>query len=157
MKLYRYHGWHAQQYMRGCIIGRSKKQVLKILEHQGLGKIVLKRYWGTMPRIADMELFFLYLGYGLKAGYPLANALLLVVQGVHAPLSDIARALYHLLAQGSLFSSACQSFSKIFPQTVITLLKVAEESGRLIHGCEQAQLYFSQQQKHRYSWIKALS
>ena len=125
------------------------KERLELVEAKEVGRTArtlhLQRATGRekAPRreVAD---FFFQLGTLLKAGVPLLQALELVADGMRrGSLQSVIRNLAVQIQGGSNLFEAMAQFPGVFPEVVLSLIRVADKTGTLPQVCEELRSYLN--------------
>jgi type IV pilus assembly protein PilC len=125
------------------------KERLELVEAKEVGRAArtlhLQRTTGRekAPRreVAD---FFFQLGTLLKAGVPLLQALELVADGMgRGSLQSVIRNLAVQIQSGSNLTEAMAQFPGVFPDVVLSLIRVADKTGTLPQVCEELRSYLT--------------
>ncbi|MEY5063256.1 MAG: hypothetical protein RLZZ112_1220 [Verrucomicrobiota bacterium] len=125
------------------------KERLELVEAKEVGRAArtlhLQRTTGRekAPRreVAD---FFFQLGTLLKAGVPLLQALELVADGMgRGSLQSVIRNLAVQIQSGSNLTEAMAQFPGVFPDVVLSLIRVADKTGTLPQVCEELRAYLT--------------
>ena len=163
MPLYRYHALTPNgEIQQGYISGLSKQEVLIKLSNRKLDPLSIFRkgllgsYFTKTPTSAELQQFFLYLEYALKAGVPLTQAIYGIIPSFQGNFQAILLSLYEEISAGKLFSVACGTYSFLFPPVIQALLQLGENSGRLSHMCTYSREYLKKQQEQKKHLTKAL-
>lgn len=158
MPVYRYRGINAKGDMiTGYVCGANASEIRKKVAGYAIDLVSLYRQWGLHIKKKNIELFFIYLGYYLKAGYRLSPALSLVQDSFSGTFKDIVSSLQGRLVEGLLLSEACKEYPMIFSPAMIALMSAGEHSGQFIHACHQCALHVSEFHQKKEKILKAIS
>jgi len=125
------------------------KERLELVEAKEVGRAArtlhLQRTTGRekAPRreVAD---FFFQLGTLLKAGVPLLQALELVADGMRrGSMQSVIRNLAVQIQGGSNLTEAMAQFPGVFPDVVLSLIRVADKTGTLPQVCAELRAYLT--------------
>ncbi len=141
----------------GYMCGTNVNEMRKKIASYAIELVSLYRQWGVHIKKKNIELFFTYLGYYLKAGHRLSPALSLVQGSFSGTFKDILSSLHARLVEGVLLSEACKDYPMIFTPAMIALLNAGERSGQFVDACHQCALLVSEFHKKKEKIVKALS
>ncbi len=141
----------------GYMCGTNANEIRKKIASYAIELVSLYRQWGVHIKRKNIELFFIYLGYYLKAGYRLSPALSLVQGSFSGTFKDILSSLHARLVEGFLLSEACKEYPMIFTPAMVTLMSAGEHSGQFVDACHQCALLVSEFHKKKEKIVKAIS
>ncbi len=135
----------AQGYMVvGIAEPKKKKGDLKDLFSKGSGRSSEGSSFSFFNRVTTREVIFfaVQLATLLKAGIPLLRGLEIIEKGiVNAFFKRVIKDLRKKVAEGSTFSKALRSYSKVFPWIWVNLVEVGETTGKLPECLEEIAHY----------------
>lgn len=103
---------------------------IKALSNASLSNITL--FWGAKVPRDDIMMFCRQMYSLYKAGIPLATAVVRLAETTSNPtFADTLHSVARDLASGRTLSNAMLDFPKVFPNLVVKLIRVGEESAQL--------------------------
>ena len=158
MPLYVYRGLGLNgELLRGYLSGACANDIRHALHTRQIEPLSLRRLWLPRKQPKELALFFLHLRYALQAGHPLIQALTIIHPSFHGSFSLLIQTLIQNVAQGKLLSDACQAYPWVFSGSLIALIHVGENSGRLAKTCQNAHDYLKKGKKNQHSFHKAIA